>query len=136
MKYRVRLTDKAERDVVDVLAWFREQSAVEAGGRWFAQLMAHIDKLETMPERCGLAAESEGLDREIRELHLGRRRATYRLLFEIRGQVVYILRVWHSARDAVSRTKGHSARVGPRREEAAWRTTTGSERPALIGTVS
>lgn len=103
MKYRVRLTEKAEQDVSDVLAWFREQSAVEAGGRWFVRLMAHIDKLETMPERCGLAAESEDLGLEIRELHLGRRRGTYRLLFEIRGQVVYVLRIWHSAQDAVSR---------------------------------
>jgi plasmid stabilization system protein ParE len=103
MKYRVRLTDKAEQDVSAILAWFREQSAIEAGGKWFDRLMACIDKLETMPERCGLAAESEDLDLEIRELHLGRRRGTYRLLFEIRGQVVYVLRIWHSARDAVSR---------------------------------
>lgn len=102
MKYRVRLTDKAEQDVSDVLAWFHEQSAADAGGRWFARLMAHIGNLETMPERCGLAAESKDLGLEVRELHLGRRRGTYRLLFEIRGQVVYILRVWHSARDAVS----------------------------------
>ena len=103
MKYRVRLTEKAEQDVSDVLVWFREQLAVEAGARWFAKLMAKIDTLETMPERCGLAAEAEDLGREIRELHLGRRRGTYRLIFEIRGQVVYILRVWHSARDVVSR---------------------------------
>jgi plasmid stabilization system protein ParE len=103
MNYRVRLTLKAEQDVSDVLAWFREQSAIEAGSKWFARLMAQVDKLETMPERCGLAAESEDLGLEIRELHLGQRRGKYRLLFEIRGQVVYILRVWHSARDAVSR---------------------------------
>jgi plasmid stabilization system protein ParE len=99
------MTDKAEQDVSNVLAWFRQQSAVEAGGKWFTQLMAQIDKLETMPERCGLAAESEDLGLEIRELRLGRRRGTYRLLFEIRGQTVYILRVWHSARDAVSRNE-------------------------------
>ncbi len=102
MKYRVRLTGKAEQDVSEVLGWFRDQSAIEAGVRWFARLMAQIDKLETMPKRCGLAAESEDLGLEIRELHLGRRRGTFRLLFQIRGQVVYILRVWHSARDAVS----------------------------------
>jgi plasmid stabilization system protein ParE len=103
MKYRVRLTDKAEQDVSEVLAWFSDQSAIDAGGKWFARLMAQIDKLETMPERCGLAAESEELGREIRELHVGQRRGTYRLLFEIRGQVVFVLRIWHSARDVVSR---------------------------------
>ncbi len=76
MKYRVRLTDKAEQDVSDVLARFRDQSAVEAGRKWFARLMACIDKLENMPERCGLAAEAKDLGLEIRELHLGRRRGT------------------------------------------------------------
>ena len=78
------------------------QSKPEACGRWFARLMAQVDTLEAMPQRYGLAAEAEDLGREIRELHVGRRQGMYRLIFEIRGPVVYILRVWHSARDAVS----------------------------------
>ncbi len=103
MKYQVRLTEKAERDVAEVLAWFRQQSAVEAGGKWLSRLMGLLEKLETMPQRCAIAAEAEEVGMEIRELHFGKRRGTYRLLFQIQGPVVYILRVWHSARDAVSR---------------------------------
>lgn len=62
MAYRVILTDKAEADVDSVLKWFLDQQATDAGGRWFAQLMAKLDTLENHPERCALAAESEEIE--------------------------------------------------------------------------
>ena len=68
MKYRVRLTAKAEADVDGVLRWFQEQQASVAGGRWFARLLAKIDTLETHPGRCGVADESNDLGIEIRQL--------------------------------------------------------------------
>ena len=101
MKYRVRMTDKAEADVANVLQWFRSQSAIAAGSKWLAELTAKIDTLETMPQRCGKAAEAEEVGIEIRELLFGKKRGTYRIVFQIRGRTVYILRIWHSARDAL-----------------------------------
>ena len=74
-----------------------------AGGKWFAQLMAAVDMLETMPERRGLAAEAADIGIVIRELLIGKRQGTYRVLFQVRARTVYILRVWHHARDAVTR---------------------------------
>ncbi len=103
MQYRVLLTDKAEADVESVLEWFSDQQATDAGGRWFAQLMARLKTLELHPEGCSLAAESEDLGEEVRELLLGRRPYKYRLLFRIKGRTVEILRVWHSSRDAITR---------------------------------
>ena len=102
MKYRVRLAAKAEADVDGVLRWFHEQQATIAGGRWFARLMAKIDTLESHPDRCAVAVESEDLGVEIRELLFGRRHGVYRILFQIEGRTVQILRVWHGARDRVS----------------------------------
>lgn len=102
MKYQVRLTDKAEQDVVGVLEWFRDQSATAADGRWLAQLLEKITTLETAPARCPLAAEADELGVEIRQLLFGKRRGTYRILFEIDGRTVQILRIRHSARDAVA----------------------------------
>lgn len=102
MKYRVRLTDKAEGDVETVLRWFHEQRATAAGERWFSRLMANIDTLETHPERCALAAEAEDIGLEIREQLFGRRLGVYRILFLIEKRTVHILRVWHAARDRVS----------------------------------
>jgi hypothetical protein len=49
------------------------------------------------------ALESQDLGIEIRELLFGKRRGRYRLLFQIRGRTVDILRIWHSARDTVAR---------------------------------
>lgn len=99
-KYQVQITAKAEADVASVLEWFRDQEAVTAGGKWFAQLMAVIDTLERMPERCRLADESAELGFDIREILVGKRRGVYRVLFKIEGRTVHIVRVWHSARDA------------------------------------
>lgn len=103
MQYRVLLTDKAESDVESVLEWFSDQQATDAGGRWFAQLMARLNTLELHPEGCSLAAESKDLGEEVRELLLGRRHFKYRLLFRIKARTVEILRVWHSSRDAITR---------------------------------
>lgn len=101
--YRVVVTEKAEADVESVLKWFHDQMATEAGGKWLAGLMAKLDTLETHPERCSLAAESEDVGEAIRELLFGRKRYKYRLLFRIVGKTVQILRVWHGSRDAITR---------------------------------
>lgn len=102
-KYHVLLTDKAEADVAAVLVWFRSQSAIAAGARWFAQLMTVIDKLEIMPERCAKATEGTDLGLDLHEILVGKRRGVYRLIFQIEGHTVHILRVWHGARDVLSR---------------------------------
>jgi plasmid stabilization system protein ParE len=102
VKYQVRLTAKAELDAARVLEWYRDQAAPAAGAKWFSQLMAALDKLETLPERCGKAIEAEEVGLEIRELRFGKRRNSYRIVFEIRGRTVFILRLWHSARDALT----------------------------------
>ncbi len=86
-----------------VLAWFQEQHATAAGGKWFAQLLAAVATLEKMPERCPAAAEADDLGVDIRELLVGKRHGTYRILFSISGKTVYVLRVWHGARDQVTR---------------------------------
>jgi plasmid stabilization system protein ParE len=103
VKYRVRLTFKAEADIDTALGWFHENQAAVAGERWFAQLMSKIDTLETFPERCGIAEESDELGVEIRQLLIGKRHGIYRILFLIDDTTVQILRVWHSARDRIRR---------------------------------
>jgi plasmid stabilization system protein ParE len=55
-----------------------------------------------MPQRCGPAPEANDLDEDIRELHFGRRRGIYWVLFNIAGKTMHILRVRHSAQDWIS----------------------------------
>ena len=64
--------------------------------------MTKTDTRETHPDRCRIAAESEDLGVEIRELLFGRRHGVYRILFLLEGSTVHILRIWHAARDRVS----------------------------------
>ncbi len=101
MKYEVRLTSKAQRDIDKILSWFSEQDATTAGGRWVTQLLAKIDTLEAQPQRCPIAAEADRIA-DLRELRFGRRRGVYRILFVICGIAVDILHIRHSARDAAS----------------------------------
>lgn len=102
VRYQVRLSSRAEYDVGQVLRWFQKQQAQTAGGRWYGQLLARIETLETRPERCRLADEAEEIGIELREILFGRRSGLYRILFEIRGRIVHILRIRHAARDSLS----------------------------------
>ena len=61
--------------------------------------MEACHSLETMPQRCGLAPESEWYPGELRQLLHGKRGGIYRILFEVRGDIVYILRVRHGAQN-------------------------------------
>ncbi|MDB5389899.1 MAG: Death on curing protein Doc toxin [Planctomycetaceae bacterium] len=101
MRYRVYISEKAEADIAGVLAWFQSRLAGEAAAKWLGAIWKAIDTLETTPDRCPTIAESEALGFDIRELLFGRRIGRYRILFQIRGNTVHILRVWHSARDKI-----------------------------------
>ena len=102
MKYQVRISRQAERDVDQTLRWFLDQRATKAAARWHARLLSRIGTLETRPQRCRFAEEAEDFGIELRELLFGRRPGTYRILFQITGQVVHILRIRHCARDSLS----------------------------------
>lgn len=96
MALSVRITARALREVDEAMAWLAERSRT-AAARWQAQLLEAIRSLENSPERCGLAPESDWYPGEIRQLLYGKRQGIYRILFEVRGTVVYVLRVRHSA---------------------------------------
>lgn len=72
------------------------------GKRWYEQLMSKIDTLENNPQRCSLAAESQELELELRELLFGRRLGVYRILFIVDRNVVQVLRIRHAMRDSLS----------------------------------
>jgi plasmid stabilization system protein ParE len=96
MAHSVHITVRALREIDEALEWLAERDRA-AAARWHGQLMEVVRSLENNPERCGLAPESEWYPGEIRQLLHGKRRGVYRVLFEVRGDTVYILRVRHSA---------------------------------------
>src|SRR5437762_1175565 len=98
MPHPVRITRRALAEIGEVLGWLVGRSPA-AAAKWHRRLLEAIDSLQDHPERCPLASEDEWYEGgELRQLLSGKRSGVYRILFEVRGGTVFILRVRHSAR--------------------------------------
>jgi plasmid stabilization system protein ParE len=102
--YQVIILPAAERDIGGVYEWLAGQDA-EAAIRWYNRMLAVIFSLDTFPERCPLAPESEFFNSEIREIFHGRRQHKYRVLFAVSENEVHVLHVRHGARLALGETE-------------------------------
>jgi plasmid stabilization system protein ParE len=101
--YQVIILPSAERDIGEAYEWLAEQDA-EAAIRWYNRLLQVVFSLDTFPERCPLAPESEFFNAEIREIFHGRRQHKYRILFTMSQNKVHVLHVRHGARLALGET--------------------------------
>jgi plasmid stabilization system protein ParE len=101
--HQVIILPAAERDIGEAYEWLAEQDA-EAAIRWYNRLLEVIFSLDTFPERCPLAPESEFFNAEIREIFHGRRQYKYRILFTTSENEVHVLHVRHGARLALGET--------------------------------
>jgi plasmid stabilization system protein ParE len=97
MKYEVAITEEAWDEIQEAYDWLVHR-APEAARRWKSDLLEAIQELETLPAACSLAPETAYFGREVRQMLYGKRRNKYRVLFEIRKQLVIVLRVRHGAR--------------------------------------
>ncbi len=106
MRYRVRITHKAEADIDATLLWFHSIQASAAGEKWLRKLLECVETLKANPDRCSVSLEStcskELIRDPIRELLVGNSRFKHRILFQVTGQTVTILRIWHSSRDKLT----------------------------------
>lgn len=97
MDFNVEITDIALAEAEEVCIWIRQHSNA-SDSEWFDGLMEAINSLEKSPQRCSLAPENDAFDEEIRQLLYGKRRNTYRIIFTVSGQTVYILHIRHASR--------------------------------------
>lgn len=95
-KFQVNIQAGAHADIEAAVEWIAERSPVRAA-RWHGRLLQAIQSLGSLPERCGLAPESETYGEPIRQLLYGKRRGIYRILFVVRGDTVSVLHVRHGA---------------------------------------
>ena len=93
VKFRVRITRAAERDIEETWSFIADDSPEEAN-KFVRRLEEQIHTLETFPERCPLIPENEILGTHYRHLLYG----NYRSVFRIARKTVYVLRVIHGAR--------------------------------------
>ncbi|MBZ5570353.1 MAG: type II toxin-antitoxin system RelE/ParE family toxin [Acidobacteriia bacterium] len=97
MTYNVIITPEAETDLRTAYRYIRSRAPV-AASEWIRQARQIAKSLARHPERCPLAPESASFDEPIRELLFGSgNRGTYRFLFVLLDQSVYILHVRHGS---------------------------------------
>lgn len=102
MKYRIELAATAKADIRRQTQWLRDQVSPAYAVKWLKGLYKAIDSVRTRPTRSPLASESDRYPEEIRELlHGGSRRHKHRIIFTLRKDIIYVLYVRHTARDAL-----------------------------------
>ncbi len=97
MTFEIVYTDRARCHLQEAVDWIAERSP-QAAKNWIAQLTEAVDSLRQNPERFGFAPENATHQIEIHQMHFGKRRGQYRILFTIDHQRVAILDVRHSMR--------------------------------------
>lgn len=93
MAYRVELARRAERDIEEAFEFIRSRAPLNAL-RWREGLQQRLRILETRPDAFGFAPENADSHNEVRQILFG----VYRILYTIRGDVVFIIAVRHGAR--------------------------------------
>jgi plasmid stabilization system protein ParE len=94
MKYTVVMQPPAEEDAEETYLFIRRE-APAAAEAWLDGLLAALETLSTMPERCPLAPEADAFEEEIRQLLY----RSFRVLFTIRSTRVHVLHIRHGAQD-------------------------------------
>ena len=101
MRYRVVITDPADRNFREHFQWIRERSP-QGAEAWRARIIEAVQSLETSPERHPLARESAAFPVEIRCLLSGKNRSAFRILYQIKGKEVRILAIRRPSQDLMN----------------------------------
>ncbi len=97
MNYRVVLSEPAQDEAEDAYFWICKHSPARAE-KWLNGLLEAIKSLDFQLERYPFAPEAESFHKPIRQMLYGKRGGVYRVLFEIRGEVVQVVHIRHAAR--------------------------------------
>jgi plasmid stabilization system protein ParE len=92
-RFRLEVSAPAGRDIGDFHDYIARDKP-RAAANWARQLRRRISSLRTFPLRHEIIPEAEELNRRYRHLLFG----NYRVIYQVEGDRVVILRVIHSAR--------------------------------------
>ena len=107
MIYRVVLQPRAERDIQAAAYWIHQEAKSSAVAlRWLRHIRSKMASLRSNPQRCPIDPDSDAYGEEVRVLLHGKRHRKYRVLFAVRGDVVHVLTVRHSARQSLAEERG------------------------------
>ena len=104
MSYQVELAPRARQDLREIIAWYVERSgSLDVADRWADGFFETVDTLRVDPTRHPLVREIASLDTDVQEVHYGSgRKKTHRILFEVIGDRVFVLRIRHFAQRDVT----------------------------------
>lgn len=91
---RVILMPRAERDRERIYAYTVKHWGKMQAQQWYDGLDAALLALETLPERCPVAPESEDTTQPIRQIV----HSPFRILFRIQKKQVQVIHIRHAAR--------------------------------------
>lgn len=94
MSYQVLIQPPAFQEIETAYRWICDYLSPDAANEWYYELQDAIASLQQFPFRCSVAPEAAIIDRNIRQLWVGKKR-TYRILFVVEGDTVAILHVRH-----------------------------------------
>jgi plasmid stabilization system protein ParE len=98
MRFRVVITDPADRNFRDHFQWIRQRST-QGANAWRARIIEAVKSLEVSPERHPLARESAAFPVKIRCLLSGKNRSAFRILYQIKDNEVRVLAIRRPAQD-------------------------------------
>lgn len=107
MAFHVEISPRAFNDLDEIARYIKRQSSFEPAEAWFNGIFAAIRTLESMPNRCPVADESEELGQEVRLLLYGKRNRKYRVYYSIRHRTpstgtIRVFHVRHWARKSLN----------------------------------
>ena len=94
MTCRVILMPRAESDRDRIYGYTVKHWGKMRAQQWYDKLDAALLTLETLPERCPVAPESEDATQPIRQII----RPPFRILFRIKKKQVQVIHIRHAAR--------------------------------------
>jgi plasmid stabilization system protein ParE len=101
VQYQVIITPSAKADIFETNTWFLENYP-DLAENWLWGISQAVTSLSKFPERCPVSPESEVFDVVVRQLIYGKKPHTYRILFSIQEEKVYILRVRSTKQKSIS----------------------------------
>ena len=101
-KHVVKILPRAEEDIERNARWWAEHHDVNQAVTWFHAVREQILSLDQFPDSNGLSAENDDFPYEIRDKLIGLgSRPSYRAVFTIRDDTVFVLAVLRGAQDYI-----------------------------------
>lgn len=98
MASKITISQAALRDIDEIVIYISKDSPT-AAKNWYFGIRAAIKTLHELPERHALIEEAADIHLDFRCLHY----KSHRIIYGVRSSEVFIVRIWHGAREALSR---------------------------------